>query len=327
MKKLVSIVIILVMMLSIVPVSSVTATAAETPMFTLTPSKAAAQIGDVISVDVTVQENSKICGLIMDVIYDKSAFEVVEVISEYEFESETINPTYANRAVRFVGTSATHINDEAKKIMTVKFKVLDNCKELYLIFSEVFVVDGDENINMTLDTNLMSKSIIIHESGDENVILAPTCEDTGYKTYNCPCGEFVEEITPATGHNYKNRVCTVCGENAPADLVTLTIQEPSRSTIRCKDGIILHAIVEGENPGGSVVWTANNEYFETEQTGNDLKIISKNKGYTTFTASVYNQRGKLIATQSVEMYSKAGFFDKIGGFFRSLFGTDVIYNN
>ena len=53
--------------------------------------------------------------------------------------------------------------------------------------------------------------------------------------------------------------------------------------------------------------------------------MAKKKGYTTFTASVYDVNGGLLSSASIEMYSKAGFFDRIGGFFRSLFRTNVIH--
>ncbi len=47
----------------------------------------------------------------------------------------------------------------------------------------------------------------------------------------------------------------------------------------------------------------------------------------TFTATLYSADGEVLATDTIEMKSKAGFFDKIGGFFRSLFGTTKIYEN
>ncbi|MBQ8766141.1 MAG: hypothetical protein IJZ16_04995 [Clostridia bacterium] len=323
--KIISVVLTLVLMMSIIPVSSFQVSAAKIPVFTLSPSCAAAGVGDVISVDVNVSANSRICGLIIDLVYDTDAYEVVEVTSEYEFNAETMNPSYLNNTVRFVGTATTYIRDEATKLFTVKFRILDNCAEMYMLFKEVYVVAGEKDVDVTLDSNILSRSLVIHEAGNENLISAPTCENTGYKTYNCSCGEFVEEITPATGHKYKNRVCTVCGKTAPDDVVTVTIQDPSRITIRHKDGIILHANVEGDPTGTSLVWTQSNDNFTTETSGNDLEIVSKNNGYTTFTASVYNERGKLLATYSIEMRSKAGFFDKIGGFFRGLFGTTIIY--
>ena len=111
---------------------------------------------------------------------------------------------------------------------------------------------------------------------------------------------------------------------------TFTIQTPSRTTIRHKDGIKLHAKVEGNAPTGSyVVWTASNGKFKTAEinNGNSLKIVSDTNGKTIFTATLYSVDGEFLATDTIEMQSKAGFFDKIGGFFRSLFGATKIYEN
>lgn len=110
---------------------------------------------------------------------------------------------------------------------------------------------------------------------------------------------------------------------------TFNIQEPSTSTIRCNDGIVLHADIDGKLPSGATIeWTWNNSNFDVDVTsdGSKCTIISNNKGYTVFTATVYDVNGSKLATDSVEMYSKAGFFDKIGGFFRSLFGATTIYD-
>ncbi len=111
---------------------------------------------------------------------------------------------------------------------------------------------------------------------------------------------------------------------------TFSIQTPSRTEIRHKDGIKLHAKVEGTAPAGSYVkWTANNGKFKTEEinNGNSLKIVSDSNGKTTFTATLYSADGKVLATDTIEMKSKAGFFDKIGSFFRSIFGTTKTYES
>jgi hypothetical protein len=109
---------------------------------------------------------------------------------------------------------------------------------------------------------------------------------------------------------------------------TFSIQNPSRTEIRNKDGIILHANVEGTAPNGSYVrWESSNGNFDKSADGSNLKIIAKNKGYTTFTAILYDADGNELARDNVEMYSKSGFFDKIGGFFRGLFGLTKIYEN
>ncbi len=144
-------------------------------------------------------------------------------------------------------------------------------------------------------------------------------------------------IVDATGHNYVDGSCTSCGTSDP-DYVpdepeynyTFGIQSPSRTEIRHKDGIKLHAKVEGTAPAGSyVVWTASNGKFKTEEIndGNSLQIISDKNGKTTFTATLYSADGEILATDTIEMKSKAGFFDKLGSFFRSLFGGTKIHEN
>lgn len=108
---------------------------------------------------------------------------------------------------------------------------------------------------------------------------------------------------------------------------TFSIQTPSRTSIRNKDGIILHTDVQGNAPACSYVeWSWNNSKFDVEKNNDGtLTIISENNGKTTFTATLYGADGSVLATDSIEMTSKAGFFDKIGGFFRSLFGSTKIY--
>ncbi len=326
--KILSVVLVLVLMMSIIPISSITASAVLlAPEIKLVPNKAAAQIGEIISVDITVPENSRICGLALDVIYDESNFELVEATSELEFDVELLNSSFTNHSVRFVGTDATYINDDVTTLFTIKFKVLDNCSELYAVVKEAYIVDENYKIlNVTMDSNILSVPVVIHQPVDENLILAPTCVDTGYKTYNCPCGVFVEEFTPALGHTYEKGVCVICGEAAPKKDFTVILREPSMTEIRSEDGIVLHAVVQGDTNDTTVVWTASNDkYFETEVSGNDLTIIAKKKGYTTFTATVYDTDGTYLSSASIEMYSKAGFFDRIGGFFRKLFRTNVIH--
>ena len=109
---------------------------------------------------------------------------------------------------------------------------------------------------------------------------------------------------------------------------TFSIKTPSTTTIRHKDGIVLHASVDPELAEGYYIeWTESNSNFKTEpkNDGESLQIISDSNGKTIFTISLYDSEGNLVDSDSVEMTSKAGFFDKIGSFFRSLFGGTTIY--
>ena len=164
-----------------------------------------------------------------------------------------------------------------------------------------------------------------------SVVTVPTCTKQGFTTYTCAvCNDtYVDDEIPATGHSYQNGICTVC-DYADPDYFVFSVKEPSITKIRNKDGIILHAEIEGNRPEGSYVeWTVDNGNFDKTamNNGDELRVIANNKGYTTFTATLYDADGNELAKDTVELYSQSGFFDKIGGFFRSLFGTTKIYEN
>ncbi len=106
-----------------------------------------------------------------------------------------------------------------------------------------------------------------------------------------------------------------------------TIYNPSKTTIRHRDGIFLHTSFEDEYlEGAEVIWSYDNDNFDvTHNEDGTITIVSENNGYTTFTATLYDADGNVLGTDTIEMYSKAGFFDKFGSFFRSLFGGTKIY--
>lgn len=141
----------------------------------------------------------------------------------------------------------------------------------------------------------------------------------------------VQERTPATGHNYVDGKCENCGvEDVYYYNGTFRIETPSRTEIRHRDGIKLHAKIDGNAPSGSyIMWTADNNNFNTTKlnNGKTLKIVSEKRGTTVFTATLYSNEGNVLDTDTIEMNSKAGFFQKIGSFFRSLFNNTVIYEN
>ncbi len=55
-----------------------------------------------------------------------------------------------------------------------------------------------------------------HSDAMSKVTTAATCTADGELTWTCACGEKWSEVIPATGHNYVNGVCSVCGDELPA---------------------------------------------------------------------------------------------------------------
>ena len=107
------------------------------------------------------------------------------------------------------------------------------------------------------------------------------------------------------------------------------ISNPSRYTIRYKDGIVLHTKDNGMLPEDiEIKWSSSDKNFATEMSadGKHLTIVSKSNGHTTFTVTIYDDNGTAMATDTIIMYSKASFFDKLGGYFRSLLGITTVYD-
>ena len=207
-----------------------------------------------------------------------------------------------------------------------------------------------------------------HDYNKALVVKAPTCKDAGVSQKTCKvCGDKIEEAIPATGvcepgswivtkqptttvNGEKVQKCKYCGDvlqrakidKLPSDPTEPSvpsdenenndffIKEPSRTTIRNRDGIILHVNPQFSMPKGSyIVWKYKNSNFDVEEADNGMKLIAtaKNKGWTVFTATLYDVDGNVLATDSVELYSKSGLFDKVSGFFRKIFGATKIYEN
>lgn len=183
-------------------------------------------------------------------------------------------------------------------------------------------------LNATIHFNYIEH---VHSFGTWTTIMFPSCTTMGKQSRSCSCGENEYKSISATGHSFVDGVCKTCGtkDQNHIDNFNFNIQNPSRTTISYKDGIILHANVDGTLPAGvKIVWSASNNKFKTTNSanGSTLTIVSNSNGYTTFTATLIDANGNELAIETIEMRSKAGFFDKIGGFFRGLFGLTKIYD-
>lgn len=107
-----------------------------------------------------------------------------------------------------------------------------------------------------------------------------------------------------------------------------SVMTPSRTEIRYKDGIILHAEIEGNAPVGShVEWVIYDDSFSTHviDNGYALELVSEHRGETMVEARLYDEDGNLLASDGIIMSSNAGLFQKLIGIFRVLFNKTTIY--
>ena len=177
-----------------------------------------------------------------------------------------------------------------------------------------------------------------------------TCTSSGEATYKCnTCSASYKEVSPAKGHNHiedsyvaptteaEGKItykCTDCGDvkNEKLDKLSV-IREPKTKSINCKDGVLIRPNFAVIPEGAKVEWTASNGCFNwsVDAEGN-VKAISNSSGDTTFAAKVKLADG----TYMTDMYgnevvdqttvkSNAGFFQKIIGFFKGLFGLTKIH--
>ncbi len=184
------------------------------------------------------------------------------------------------------------------------------------------------------------------------VTTPPTCTENGIKTFTCSgCGDAYTESIPVTEHTAgdwiitleptthaegkKIKKCTGCGitvdeasiARLPKETVkdNAVIKNPSVTTINYGDAIVLHVDSSKIPEGGRVEWTASDNNFSWSANGATCKISPEKTGITTFTATIYDAEGDPILTDSQEMTSKAGLFQKIVAFFKNLFGLTKIY--
>lgn len=281
MKKSLSVLLALIMILAVIPFGSISASAATTPVFTLKTNKTSVGAGDIITATVTVSANSKLSALTCDLTYDTTKFELVEGSETVGglLSMEYVNCVNAGR-IKYAGTtSADSSLSSAGTIFTVKFKAKAT-GTLKLSFIEVCVADGNQDIDVTTaSSNASQKSVSV------------TVKSANYG---------------------------------------LAIKTPSKTTIRCKDGIVLHATTTKAIPSNySIKWSADNDKFKLTPSadGKSCTIISQNDGLSVITASICDANGTAIQSVSITMDSDAGLFQKIAGFFRSLFGSTTIYEN
>ncbi len=160
---------------------------------------------------------------------------------------------------------------------------------------------------------------------DAGVVTAPTYTAEGYTTYTCTvCGEtknddFVPALTPDTPDT----------PDVPSTGLSFEIRDPAVTKLRFMDEMLLHADVANAPEGSYVKWEATEgaEFFTIMEDNGDgkLRITPKDEGWTTFKATLYDANGNVLATDEIEMFSRAHLFDKIGGIIRYIFGSNIKY--
>lgn len=257
-----------------------------------------------------------------------------------------INPIGFNTNNMSIYEDAEYYDDETFASGDIAYKLNGNSNEGF----------WGQNVGTDPYPMLFKDLILPHTHTEEEIpAIDPTCTETGLtEGVKCSeCGEIItgQEEVAELGHDYETVVtaptytsrgyttytCSRCGDSYVDDYVdqlpplefTFEIKTPWISKVRYKDTLVLHTIIDGELPQGATIeWTTDNENFVVNEIneGQSLEITANENGNTVFTATVYDANGNELLTDSVEVFSNAGLFAKIGGFFRSIFGSTLYHN-
>ncbi len=194
-------------------------------------------------------------------------------------------------------------------------------------------VFSSEAVNATVAGKIKYVGAVTTQIGDEKQTFL-TFKLKALKS-NAKIKVNITEAYVSTGTSSETNVTSAVASASTSQLTFtaktnyIDIRTPSKTTIRCKDGIVLYADVKTTLPSGAKIeWTADNDNFKMK-VADDKKsctITSENDGTTIFTVTLRSASGTVLETETIEIDSQAGFFDKIGGFFRMLFGATKVYD-
>ena len=221
MKKIVSILTVFALVcLCAVPAFAVNTTAA----LTLSADKTTANAGDIITVTVSVSENSNLGTLQFNVEFDKTAYTPVENSETTPIAALTpaVNLDYAT-GVRYAGATAGAIT-EGGALLTFQLRVVKPGSALSLnigLASDGTTLDGEDVTDQVVANSTKSVTIACgHATQLSEITKYPTCTEAGNENTICTvCGEVVGSHTiPATGHTAGDwevktpATCTEAGE-------------------------------------------------------------------------------------------------------------------
>ncbi len=258
-------------------------------------------------------------------------------------------PTVFAASTPVITTTVDKTNINAGDIVTVTVKVSADSNlcaltyELYYNPSEFELVEGKQSLKGEFDLENAKNNVLTTEqnvfkyagiaaerlTGSEAVLFTVQLKAKG------STGRLTASVSEAYTASITGEATNVLASVAAASFKTInfssvsyiSLQEPSTTTIRYKDGIILHVTLDKPLPAGAKIkWSTNNNNFKVtvSDDGQSATIISNKKGTTTVSATLYSITGSVLDADSVEMTSKAGFFDKLIAFFRNLFSDPEI---
>ncbi len=204
MRKIISILLVVIMLFGLL---AVTSSAANIPTIKATANKNTVKVGDTVTVTVGTSASSKLCVVNLCLEYNTEYFEVTRKASAEAFSVEEL--IVSEGKVKFGAVVNSTIQDSATDFFTVDFKVLKTGGEIKLVVGEAYIVDGENDINITeqINGNTLAFSCA-HFDTDTQVTKESTCTEFGTKTIICKeCGATVgTERIPVAEHDFETPI-------------------------------------------------------------------------------------------------------------------------
>lgn len=249
-------------------------------------------------------------------------------------------------ATDFVDTDGTALADHWPVVVEFGYKVEEKaCEHEYQISEEkqaTCTEEGSVTYKCSKCGDTYSQIINKKEHDYQAVVTEPTCTEAGFTTYTCKwCDDtYKANGVPASGHEYVDGVCSVCGdkkestssENKVLGAETKKIVSGNSYVLalngstgvyalgRTEDGIIKAEKIkasEGTDVSEALVWTITEEaggYTISIETDNGTKYLAKSKKYTGYGYKVELQNEKFVWSVSTDnnlgslrFYTKAGY--------------------
>ena len=221
-KKILSLVLSLVLLLAVMPMGAVYADSTAT----IKVAELDGIVGETVTVDVSLANNPGIISMRLDTAYDDSALELVGATGGSGFSGMAFGPTQNNPFVSNWIDSIHPDNTNNGAFITLTFKIKDDAKDgfypITVAYSQSNVFDEDYNdVFFAIENGGVHVSHCNHANKtniQENVTILTCTQDASYDrvSYCNDCGAEVARekfvTNYATGHNFgADDICTVCG--------------------------------------------------------------------------------------------------------------------
>ena len=301
-----SIFLAIIMVLTMMPFSTIGANAVtNVPTISIEASDDTATVGDVITLTVKTTENSELVIVSGIISYDSDCFEVIPDSKTYPQGGLCEINTKTEGKVKFAYVSVAPLADNETNVFSINFKVLKTNGVIDLDVKEVYVLDGNTEVNVTKQAGSSVEPLTITCKHSYSLVSETnaTCTVDGVKKYVCSlCEDEYEEVVSAFGHTIvavdaKAPTCTETGNEAyeycPACDYTTYKEIPSKG----------HTIVtvDAKNPTCTEVGNEAYEYCSVCDYTTYKELPSK--GHTIVTVDAKNPTCTEIGNKAYEYCS------------------------